>query len=163
IERFALRAMHLAAAEISRCVIRIDRKRLVVVGERHIELFHLAMHLPAVRIGLRVVRIARDRPLDVGRGLLLAPGPALPAPAAVAIPRRHSPLCAASLQRGPRLNPPPPPPPPPPPTPPGRAPPGPPGPRPPGPPAAPNTGFGFPGSRPSRCIFLRASLRARRI
>src|SRR3954470_22398552 len=27
---------------------------------------------------------------------------------------------------------------------------------------APNTGFGFIGSRPSRCSFLRASLRARR-
>src|SRR5258707_1545866 len=38
---------------------------------------------------------------------------------------------------------------------------------PPGPPRsapgpAPNTGFGFIGSRPSRCSFLRASLRARR-
>src|SRR3977135_3557644 len=40
-------------------------------------------------------------------------------------------------------------------------------PRPPAPPRsapgpAPNTGFGFIGSRPSRCSFLRASLRARR-
>ena len=55
-------------------VVRIEGQRLVVVGEREIELAGLAVDQAAVAVGLGVVRIEADRLVEIGERLVVAAG-----------------------------------------------------------------------------------------
>ena len=70
---FSARAHH-AAAEIGGRIVRVERERLVVVGERQVELIGFAVDQPAVGVGLRVFRIDADRLVEIGERLGVAAG-----------------------------------------------------------------------------------------
>ena len=62
-----------AAAEIGRRIRAIDRQRLVVIGERQIELTGLPIEQRPVGVGLRVIGIETDRLVEIGQRLLVHP------------------------------------------------------------------------------------------